>query len=595
MTQESLRQPIVVVLGHVDSGKTSLLDKIRGTAVQAREVGGITQHIGASFFPLDVLTKICGPLLGKVEGTIKIPGLLVIDTPGHEVFTNLRSRGGSAADIAILVVDIMKGFEQQTYESVEILKKRKVPFVVALNKLDTVHGWRAIPNKTFADTLKSLDKAVADNLDAKIYDVVGALSRLGFTSEAFFRVQNFGKEIAIVPVSAKTGQGIPELISVLVGLTQQYMTQRLTARRGVARGIVLEIKEEVGLGQTANVVLIDGILKTHDSIVIAKKDGAVVTKVKALFMPKPLDEMRDPRDKFTPVDEVIAAAGVMISTTDLEGALPGSPVIGVSEGEDASKVIEQVNSEVKSVFVSADQLGVVIRSDAIGSLEAVVEILRSKGVPIRSANIGQVSRHDVVEASLVAGDDRYLGVVLAFGAKMTDDAKEEAQTRGVRIFSDQIIYSLIDNYVSWVATEKEAQARVELSQITHPCKFKVLKGMVFRRSHPAVFGVEVLSGKLRKKAVVINSDGKEVGLIEQVQDKSAPIDEASAGSEVAISMDDPVIGRTILEGEVLYTLPADKHVRLLQEKYRDEMTEDEQTVFEEIVSLRRKVAPMYGF
>jgi translation initiation factor 5B len=595
MTQEPLRQPIVVVLGHVDSGKTSLLDKVRGTAVQAREVGGITQHIGASFFPLDVLTKICGPLLGKVEGTIKIPGLLVIDTPGHEVFTNLRSRGGSAADIAILVVDVMKGFEQQTYESVEILKKRKVPFVVALNKLDTVHGWRTIPNKTFADTLKSLDKAVADNLDAKVYDVVGALSRLGFTSEAFFRVQNFGKEIAIVPVSAKTGQGIPELISVLVGLTQQYMTQRLTAKRGIARGIVLEIKEEVGLGQTANVVLIDGILKTHDSIVIAKKDGAVVTKVKALFMPKPLDEMRDPRDKFTPVDEAIAAAGVMISTPDLEGALPGSPVIGVSEGEDASKVIEQVNSEVKSVLVSADQLGVIIRSDAIGSLEAVVEILRSKGVPIRSADIGQVSRHDVVEASLVAADDRYLGVVLAFGAKMTDDAKEEAQSRGVRIFSDQIIYSLIDGYTSWVAAEREAQARVELSQITHPCKFKAMKGMVFRRSHPAVFGVEVLSGKLRKKAVVINSDGKEVGTIEQVQDKSAPIDEASAGSEVAISMDEPIIGRTIMEGEVLYTLPADRHVRLLQEKYRDKMTEDEQTVFEEILSLRRKVAPMYGF
>ena len=126
MSQEQLRQPIVVVLGHVDSGKTSLLDKIRGTAVQAREHGGITQHIGASFFPLDLLKEICGPMLGK-NMEIRIPGLLVIDTPGHEVFTNLRSRGGSAADIAILVVDIMKGLEQQTYESVEILKKKKVP------------------------------------------------------------------------------------------------------------------------------------------------------------------------------------------------------------------------------------------------------------------------------------------------------------------------------------------------------------------------------------------------------------------------------------------------------------------------------------
>lgn len=593
MSQEQLRQPIVVVLGHVDSGKTSLLDRIRGTAVQAREYGGITQHIGASFFPLELLEKICGPTLGKKIG-IKIPGLLVIDTPGHEVFTNLRSRGGSAADIAILVVDIMKGFEQQTYESVEILRKRKVPFVVALNKLDTLPGWRTT-DKSLTEEIKALDPAVANVLDTKIYDVVGALSRIGFVSEAFYRVRNFTKEVAIVPVSAKTGKGIPELISVLVGLTQQYMAQKLVAKRDGARGIVLEVKEEPGLGQTANVILIDGVLRTHDSVVVSKKDGAVVTKVKAMFMPKPLDEMRDPRDKFTPVEEVIAAAGVKIATPDLEGTLPGSPIIGIMEKEDQQKIIEQVNSEVREVFVETDQLGVIIKSDAIGSLEAIIEILKGKGVQIRRADIGSVSRRDVVEASVVAADDRYLGVILAFNAKIFDDAKEEALSKGVRIFSDQVIYSLIDNYTSWVMKERESESKAELSQITYPCKFKILRGMIFRRSHPAIFGVEVLSGKLRKKAVVINSKGEQVGTIEQVQDKGAPVEEATAGCEVAVSMSEPVIGRTILEGETLFTLPADKHVRLLQEKYRSLMTADELNTFEEILTLRRKVAPLYGF
>ncbi|MBM3898352.1 MAG: translation initiation factor IF-2 [Thaumarchaeota archaeon] len=594
MSQEELRQPIVVVLGHVDSGKTSLLDKIRGTAVQAREHGGITQHIGASFFPLDLLKEICGPTLGK-NVQIKIPGLLVIDTPGHEVFSNLRSRGGSAADIAILVVDIMKGFEQQTYESVEILKKKKVPFVVALNKLDTLPGWKTTSKKSLSEELQRMDKAVSNILDTKIYDVVGALSRAGFVSEAFFRVKNFTKEIGIVPASAKTGQGIPELISVLVGLTQQYLARKLIAKRDSAKGIVLEVKEEPGLGQTANIILIDGILRTHSNIVSAKKDGAVVMKVKAMFMPKPLDEMRDPRDRFTPVEQVVAAAGVKITTPDLEGTLPGSPIIGISEDESPQNAIEQVNSEIKGVFVETDQLGVVVKSDAIGSLEAIVEILKGKKVQIRRADIGPVSRRDVVEASLVAGDDRYLGVILAFGIKIFDDAKDEALAKGVRIFSDQVIYSLIDTYTDWVEKEKEAESKAELSQITYPCKFKLMKGMVFRRSNPAVFGVEILSGKLQKKAVVINSKGEKVGEIEQIQDKNTSLQEAVAGSEVAVSMDKVIIGRTILEGETLFTLPADKHVRILREKYKDVMAPDELKTFEEILDLRRKVAPLYGF
>ncbi|MCL5068460.1 MAG: GTP-binding protein, partial [Thaumarchaeota archaeon] len=237
-----MRQPVVVVLGHVDSGKTSLLDKIRGTGVQAREVGGITQHIGASFFPADTLKQICGVLLQTIGGgDIKVPGLLVIDTPGHEVFTNLRSRGGSAADISILVVDVQKGLEMQTYESLEILKRRKVPFVVALNKVDSISGWRKGSSNFVTQSIKNQDKSVIDILDQKIYTVVGELSRQGFNSEALYRIKDFRKEVAIVPVSARTGEGIPELIAVLVGLTQVYLQRRLAVSpSALSRGIVLE-------------------------------------------------------------------------------------------------------------------------------------------------------------------------------------------------------------------------------------------------------------------------------------------------------------------------------------------------------------------
>lgn len=595
LSDPNLRQPIVVVLGHVDSGKTSLLDKVRGTAVQTREVGGITQHIGASFFPAETLQKICGPLLDKLGGTVKIPGLLVIDTPGHEVFSNLRSRGGSAADISIVVVDVMKGFEMQTYESLGILKKRKVPFLIALNKLDTIPGWTKISGG-FTSSLKKRDRSVVDELDNRIYTVVGALSREGMISEAFFRVKNPAREVSIVPVSAKTGEGIPELLSVLIGLTQQYLSKKLSGSREETRGIVLEVKKEPGLGDTANVILIEGILRTHDQVVLAKRNGPVVTKVKALFMPKPLDEMRDPRDKFKLVDEVVAAAGVKISTPDLEGVLGGSPILGAGDGGTITEVEKrQVESEVQAVFIETDKLGVVIKADTLGSLEAIVEMLKKTDTQIRSADIGPISRRDVVNASLVGDKDRYFGVILAFGVKVLEDAKEEAVSKGVRIFSEGILYDLITSYTAWVQEEKEAIKKAELGEITLPSKFRVLKGMVFRRSDPAVFGIEVIEGTLKQKSDVMNSRGKTVGMIKQIQDKGESITSATKGTEVAVSISGVVVGRTVIEGETLFTLPSQAGMRLLQDKYKVSMSEEEQSLLEDILSMKRKVAPLYGF
>src|SRR5919109_1342225 len=349
-----LRQPVVVVLGHVDSGKTSLLDRVRGTAVQAREAGGITQHIGASFFPIETIKNMTGALYHKLsKSETQIPGLLVIDTPGHEIFANLRIRGGSAADIAIVVVDVNKGFEAQTIESIEILRKRKVPFVIALNKVDMISGWRKTNVGFISEEVKKQDLSVQEMLDTKIYNVVGSLSRLGYNSEAFWRVRDFTKELGIVPISAVTGVGIPELLAVLVGLAQQYMAKKLERHKVGARGIVLEINEEVGLGPSANIILLDGTLKHGDSIVIGKREGAIITKVKSILLPKPLDEMRDPRDKFKPVDQVISAAGLKITSPDLDGVLAGSPLYALQKKkEEEDRLKSLVESEIKSAIVN---------------------------------------------------------------------------------------------------------------------------------------------------------------------------------------------------------------------------------------------------
>ncbi len=590
-----LRQPVVVVLGHVDSGKTSLLDKIRGTAVQAREAGGMTQHIGASFFPMETLNQICGPLLQRVGGRVKLPGLLVIDTPGHEAFSNLRSRGGSAADIAIVVVDVTRGFEAQTYESVEILKRRRVPFVVALNKIDRLAGWRQANTPYLTQSLKIQDKSVTDGLDKRIYDVVGSLSRLGLNSEAYYRVKDFSKEIAIVPVSAKNGEGIPELIMVLIGLTQHYLTRRLTTSEAQTRGILLELKEEAGLGLTANLILLDGRLRVGDTVVMARRDGAFKTRIRGLFLPKPLDEMRDPRDRFLSVDEVQAAAGVKIVAPDLEGALAGSPLIGLPSEDRFEEVKRSVESEVSTIFIKKDSVGACVKADTLGSLEAIIDMLRQRSIPIRVADVGPVTRRDVVEAAAVASEDPYLGVILAFNVRVLPDAQEEIEARRLKVFLEDIIYNLIEGYVRWVEEEKEKSARREFGSLTPPCRFKVLKGFVFRRSNPAIFGVEVLAGRLRQKVQVMNGEGKVVGTIHQIQDKGKPIDEASRGLQVAVSMMEPIVGRHIVEDEVLYSLPKEVEAKSIIEKYLDRLSPDEREVFDEVLQIRRKGVPTYPY
>ena len=586
----------MAVLGHVDSGKTSLLDRIRGTGVQGREAGGITQHIGASFLPTETIKETCGPLYKKLEQSEnKVPGILVIDTPGHEVFTNLRSRGGSAADIAILVVDVNRGFQPQTNESLKILQSRKVPFVVALNKCDQISGWRKSETTFISQAIKEQDASIQADLDQKIYDVVGTLSVLGYQSEAFYRVKDFKSEIAIVPISARSGVGIPELLSVLVGLTQQYLQKRLDQEEKDPRGIVLEVKDEVGLGQTANIILIDGSIKKEDSIVVAKRDGVIVTKPKALLLPKALDEMRDPRDKFKPTPQVDAAAGLKIASPELEGVLPGSTLYVATNDDEITKYTNLIESEMKSMFVDTETNGIILKCDTIGSLEAIVEMLRRSQVPVAKADIGPVNRRDVIEAKAIKEKDRHLGIVLAFNVKVLPDAKEESEVSHIKVFEDKVIYSLIDNYNAWVEEDTTHQEDAIFSELTPVSKFTFLKGMVFRNNNPAVFGIRVDVGTLKHKIPFMNSDGRKIGNIHQLQHDKKTVSSAKTGDEVACSVQDITIGRQIFEEEVFYTFPPSHEAKQLLNKFMHKLSTEEQEVLNEIVEIQRKKEAAYAY
>lgn len=593
--QFRIRQPIVCVLGHVDTGKTLLLDQIRKTSVQAREVGGMTQHIGASFFPMETLKEIAGPFLKMIGGEIRIPGLLVIDTPGHEVFANLRRRGGGIADIAILVIDVLKGFEAQTYEVIEILKTRRTPFLVAVNKIDRIPGWRPYPNAPFLESYKMQEPAVRQQLDEYLYKIIGEFSRLSFRADRFDRIRDFTRTVALIPTSAKTGEGIPELIAVLAGLTQQYLQKRLQTTSGPAKGTVLEVKEETGLGVTVNAIIYDGVLKRGDIIVLGGKEKPLVTTVRAILMPKPLDEIRDPRERFSSVDEVSAAAGVKIVAPNLEGAIAGAPIYVVPSEDKINEYIKEVYEEVERIRISTEIDGVVLKADALGSLEAIAESLSRNGVPVRLADVGDVSKRDVTEALVVKEREPLYGAILAFNVKILQDAEEEAKAHNIPIFWHNVIYHLIDEYLKWMRNEKEKRERGEFDRLIKPAKIRVLPGYVFRRSKPAIVGVEVLAGHIRPRIRLMTSDGKEIGEIMQIQDKGTSIPLAEKGQQVAISIDKPIVGRHFDEGDILYAYVPESDAKLLNTKFKDRLSEDEAETLNEIIKIMRKNIPLWAF
>ena len=581
-----LRSPIVTVLGHIDHGKTSLLDKMRGTGVQAREAAGITQHIGASFFPTDTIMSICGDLLKTVKTELTIDGLLFIDTPGHEAYLNLRRRGGAIADIAIMVVDINEGPLTQTYESLKILQSGKTPFLIAANKLDKVPGWQEKKGLSLFEAIKAQNMSTQTEVDRRIYEIVGALSANKILSERFDRVKDFQKTVAIVPTSAKTGTGIPELLMVLSGLTQQYMKDRLKISTGPAKGAVLEVREETGLGTTLDTIIYDGVLKKTDTIVVGGLHGVIETKIRALLQPKALDEIRDPKEKFTHVDIVHAAAGVKIVAPDIEGAVAGAPVYAVDNPEDLEAIKKKVADEVSSIRIHTDKSGIIIKTDTLGSLEAVTQFLQERKITVRAADVGPIVKRDIVEAQASGDSDPLNAVVLGFNVKISPEIEDLAAELGVEVFMNEVIYRLYDEYYAWLIVKREQAKAESLSSIIRPGKIELIPEYVFRNNNPAVVGVKV-HGLVKPRTALITKSGKRVGTILQIQDRSVSIDEATDGMEVAVSIRGPTIGRQVKNNDTLYIDVPDKQILAIRKKFMDDLSPPEKEVLEELTAIKR--------
>ena len=587
------RQPIVAVLGHVDHGKTSLLDHIRSlgkdarASVMDREAGGITQHIGATEVPADILNALCAPLLGGK--TFDSPGLLFIDTPGHHSFSTLRSRGGSLADIAILVVDVMEGTRPQTIESLRVLKKAKTPFVIAANKIDRIHGWHSERDRSMAEAMGDQSKEAMGLFEQRYWKLVGQFAEHGFNIERYDRVTDFTKDIALVPLSAREGEGIQDLLTVVIGLAERYLAEQLTDIEGSGEGTVLEMKEERGLGKTLDVILHRGSIEKGDEIVLVTDDGGRATRVKGLFTPRGMSEMRDAGNRWDASDVAHAASGLKISAPDLDGVLAGTTLRVIHTDAERTEALAAAHEESK-LSIELEEEGVCIKADTVGGLEALAKELDAIEVPIRMASIGQVSRRDIRNTE--AASNPLHRVIMAFSTDILPDAVTEVESSeaGAKHIGSDIIYRILEEHEEWVEQRSRELEEASREMVVYPGRILLLPDHTFRVSKPAVVGVRVVAGRIHVGQYLLKEE-RRIGRIKSIRSGENSMKEAMQGDEVAISIEGVTVGRQIDEGDSLLVDIPESHAKKLRKM---ELTSAEQDVFDELLAIHRKEDHFWG-
>ncbi|MBD3252606.1 translation initiation factor IF-2, partial [Candidatus Pacearchaeota archaeon] len=569
--------PIITVAGHVDHGKTTILDSIRKTKVYDTEAGGITQKISFTKVPIEEIIKTC-PRVEGIKEKLDFNGFLFIDTPGHAAFSHLRKRGGALADLAILILDINEGIMPQTQEVIELLKINKIPFVVALNKIDNISGWRKQ-----SEDLKQNIEMQAENIkiqfNEKLFTIIGALHNHGFNAKIFYEVRDFTTELALVPCSGKTGEGIQELTMMLCGLSQRFLTTGLNLGKQ-ARGVILEIKKQKDM-QYAEAILYDGELKQSDEIAIASFDEPIISKIRVL------EEILPVSNRFKPVVKTKAANGIRMQLVKSEGILSGMPFIIYEDNlEDIKREFEKEVGEK----IHTDEKGIIVKADSLGSLEALITMLREERIPIISAGIGKINKKDVISAQTNSKNDPENSIILGFN---TEEDDEIENIDSIKIIKNDVIYRLIEDLLKYQEEKRNEIKREKLMKLAAVSKIKILHQFVFRNSNPAIFGVAVEAGKLKPGTSMMNEQGKKIGKVKNIQDKNQSINEAGTGMEIAISIPGINFERQLMDSDYLYSDISEGQFKQFKDN-KEILTQDEIQTLQKIAQIKRKEKPTWG-
>lgn len=587
-SKDHLRSPICCILGHVDTGKTKLLDKIRQSNVQEGEAGGITQQIGATYFPIDAIKDKTAPLFVDNEGKAeyKVPGLLMIDTPGHESFTNLRSRGSSLCNIAVLVVDILSGLEQQTIESIGLLRARKTPFVVAVNKIDRIYGWQANTNWPSKKTIESQRKSAQQEFQDRLNRLIVEFAEQGLNARLYWENPNVSKYVSLIPTSAVTGEGVPDLLHLLVDLTQTRMSEKLMYNSQLECTII-EVKVVEGLGTTIDVVLSNGVLREGDKIVLCGLNGPIVTSIRALLTPQPMKEMRV-KTPYVHHKEVIASLGVKIAANDLDTAIAGSRLMVITEDDDEEEIREEIMEDLESMLNKVDKTGrgVAVQASTLGSLEALLSFLTDMKIPISTIKIGPVHKKDIIRAGVMLDKSPEFAQLLAFDVPVDRDAQDLAAELGVRIFAADVIYHLFDSYTKFMKDVDEQKKKDAAPKAVFPAILKIVPGCVFNKRDPIILGVDCVEGSLRvgtpicvlgeEKEVIPLGKVVSIELNHKAQEVFKPGQPAVAIKIEGNIYDSPkMFGRHFTEDNLLYSHITRTSIDVLKENFRDQLAKED--------------------
>ncbi len=575
----TIRQPIVTVAGHVDHGKTTILDSIRKTGVQETEAGGITQKISFTKVPIENIKKRCKEIQEK-KIKLDIPGFLFIDTPGHAAFSNLRKRGGSLADLAILVIDINEGIMPQTKEVIEILKINKTPFIIALNKLDNISGWRR-QDENLINSIKMQSTNTKQQFQEKLLTIISALHYHGFNAKPFYEITDFKSQLALVPCSGKTGEGINELIMTLCGISQKFLKKQLRLKKD-AKGVILEIKKEKSM-QYIEAILYDGSLSVKKEIAIASFNEPIITKIRVL------EEILPISNKFKPASEIYAANGIRMQLINSKEILPGMPfTIYKNNLQEIKKQFEKEVSEK----IKTDKQGIIIKADSLGSLEALITMLKQKKIQIIKAGIGKINKKDIISAQTNLKQNPENAIILGFNTEEDEEVKE-MKKQDIKIITQEVIYKLIENLLKYQEEKRNELKREKITGLAPICKLKILPQYVFHNSNPAVFGIKVETGKIKPKTPLINSQGKSIAKIKAIQDKNQKIEQAIENQEVAISLPGIMFDRQLADETYLYSDISEPQFRQFKNN-KTLLTQNEIQTLQEIAQIKRKEKVTWG-
>ncbi|MEM0470709.1 MAG: translation initiation factor IF-2 [Candidatus Anstonellales archaeon] len=564
-----LRSPIISVLGHVDHGKTSLLDRIRQSNIARKEAGGITQMIGASYLSKDSIIALSGDFLKRWNFELLIPGLLFIDTPGHEAFTLLREQGGSIADLAILVIDIKQGIQPQTVESINILRNYKTPFVVALTKIDLISGWKNLSDNIISN-IELQNSITRKEFEELVWRRIGELAEQGINADLFFNIRDFTRTAAIVPVSSVTGEGFSELIGLICGLSQRFLRNSLQIELDEpTEGTIIDLKRDSG-GNYIDVIIYKGKLRKGDTIYSIDLSGNIKTiKVRGLFIPNV--SSNDPRDRYKSIDQIAAAAGVRIVTNSIDGLMIGLPI--------SSKT--KIDNYNINRILKVDDQGIVVKTDSIGSADAFRRLVEKEGIKIRKIGVGNINKDDIEMASAMNELNPDYGFVIGFNVNISREDLEFAESHGVKIIIGDVIYRLIESYKERVREKRERLLQELMQKATPPAKLFVMKDYIFRISKPAIFGIRVIEGEIRTNMRLINNQGEIIGEVVGIQKNKIQINSAKAGEEVAIAVNGGEIGDNILPDSFLWSDVSDI------DKWRDMISQELYEEYRRILLLRK--------